>query len=259
MAGLAELQERLQADIMQRSGSTLPEIRTPPGRDKAKRLAVYQSAYKLRLIEILGLSHEKLWAYLGDEQFHEMADRYFDACPSSHPNARFVSARLPQFLATDGRYTGQPVLAEIAAIEEALEDVFDAADAPLATMADLAALPAERIDGLTLVFSPSLRLLAMKTNALDIFQALKDETEPPQPATDGESRPLLVWRQELRSHYRQTGAEEDMLLREGMAGKPFSALCEMASVMDDPDSAAARVAGYLTGWINGEMVSELRI
>jgi len=33
----------------------------------------------------------------------------------------------------------------------------------------------------------------------------------------------------------------------------------MASVMDDPDSAAARVAGYLTGWINGEMVSELRI
>ena len=153
MAGLAELQERLQADIMQRSGSTLPEIRTPPGRDKAKRLAVYQSAYKLRLIEILGLSHEKLWAYLGDEQFHEMADRYFDACPSSHPNARFVSARLPQFLATDGRYTGQPVLAEIAAIEEALEDVFDAADAPQRLEKDRLSLSLTRMRG---VYSDNL-------------------------------------------------------------------------------------------------------
>lgn len=259
MASLAELQERLQADIIKRSGHTLPQIKSPPGKDKAKRLAVYQNAYKLRLIEILGLSHEKLWAYLGDEQFHQMANRYFDAYPSNHPNARFVSTRLPQFLSSDAQYSKQPALAEIAAIEEALEDVFDAPDAPLATMEDLAAMPPDRIASLTILFAPSVRLLAMETNALDIFQSLKDESEPPAPAKAKESRPLLVWRQELRSRYRETSAEENMLLREGMAGKPFSILCEMASVMDDPENAAGRVAGYLTGWINGGLVSELRV
>ena len=258
MASLAELQERLQADIMQRSGHTLSDIKAPRGKDKAKRLAVYQNAYKLRLTEILGNTHERLWTYLGDEQFYRMSDRYFDACPSNHANARFVSTRLPQFLATDERYSGQPVLAEIAAIEEALEDVFDAPDAPLATMEDLASLPPDQIAGLTIVFAPSIRLLALNTNALDIFQALKDEGEPPAPAMATEPLPLLAWRQELRSRYRAISTEEDMLLREGMAGKPFSTLCEIASVMDDPENAAGRVAGYLTGWINGGMVSELR-
>ena len=259
MAGLAELQQRLQADIMQRSGRTLPQIKTPPGSDKQKRLAVYQDAYKLRLTEILGNTHERLWTYLGDEQFYRLASRYFDAFPSNHPNARFVSSRLPQFLATDGRYTNQPVLAEIAAIEEALEDVFDAPDAPVATMEDLAATPPEQIAGLTIAFAPSMQMLVLKTNALDIFQALKDGNKPPEPAQAEEAHNVLAWRQDLRSHYREIGTEEEMLLDQGMAGKPFSTLCEMASVMDDPETAAARVAGYLTGWINSEIISELRV
>lgn len=259
MANLAELQERLQADIMQRSHTTLPDIKSPPGSNKEKRLGVYQNAYKMRLIEILGESHEKLWIYVGDEQFYKMADRYFDACPANHPNARFVSSRLPQFLATDTRYKDQPVLAEIAAIEGALEDVFDAPDAPVADMDDLAAMPGERITEMTIVFSPAIRRLSLETNALRIFQSLKDESEPPSPAKLPEARHLLVWRQDFISRYREINAEEEMLIDQGIAGKPFSTLCELASVMDDPESAAARVAGYMTGWINGGLISELRV
>ena len=258
MTGLAELQQRLQADIMQRSGKILPELRTPPGSDRQKRLAVYQDAYKLRLTEVLANTHEKLWTCLGDKQFHRMADRYFDAFPSNHPNARFVSIRLPQFLATDARYREQPVLAEIAMIEQALEDVFDAPDAPIATMDDLAATPPDRVADLMIVFAPAIRLLTMETNALDIFQALGNEEEPPEPARAEETRNVLVWRRDMRSHYRDIGAEEKMLLDQGMAGQPFSVLCEMASVMDDPQTAAARVAGYLTNWITSEVISELR-
>ena len=67
----------------------------------------------------------------------------------------------------------------------------------------------------------------------------------------------LVWRQGLGSKYRLLEAEEAMLVGEAMAGKDFAALCEMAAFMDDADTAPARLAGYLTTWLNAEMIAGL--
>jgi hypothetical protein len=44
-------------------------------------------------------------------------------------------------------------------------------------------------------------------------------------------------------------AEESMMWGEAVSGIPFGVLCTMLATFDDPDSAAARGAGYLHGWV----------
>ena len=46
-----------------------------------------------------------------------------------------------------------------------------------------------------------------------------------------------------------------MLWDEAANGGRFGALCEMAAIYDDPDRAAARVAGYLQGWMASGLLS----
>ncbi|MCB1385029.1 MAG: putative DNA-binding domain-containing protein [Nitratireductor sp.] len=259
MTSLADLQQRLQQDILHRGTASLASIRAPEGINKAGRLGVYQNAYKLRLVEILSGEYDGLWAYMGDKAFWRMADRYIDACPSSHPNARYVSNRLAEFLATDPRYREMPALADLARLEFAIEWAFDSPDADRATMETLAALPPERIGDMVLTFAPQVQLITTATNTIDLLPALRAKQTPPALEIAEAPRKVLVWRQEFVSKYREPAAEEAMLIEQALAGKPFATLCEMAAVMDDADTAAGRVAGYLTHWINSEMISKLGI
>ena len=72
--------------------------------------------------------HELLHRYLGDETFDEMGHAYVKARPSEHPNLRWFSQGLPEFLKSAEPYCDHPVLADLAALEKALNDAFDAAE-----------------------------------------------------------------------------------------------------------------------------------
>ena len=114
-----------------------------PHETKENLLGIYRDAYVLRLIDVIGADHERLHTYLGDDSFRAMARAYIATNPSRHRNARWFAQRLPEFLRSHEPYAKQPVLSELAALERALNDAFDGADAPVVTMADLAALPPE--------------------------------------------------------------------------------------------------------------------
>jgi hypothetical protein len=109
-----------------------------------------------------------------------------------------------------------------------------------------------------LAFAPAVALLPLETNAVDICKSVWDGRPAPETAELPEPVSALVWRQGLGSKYRVVKAEEAMLVGEAMAGKDFAALCEMAAFMDDADTAPARLAGYLTTWLNAEMIAGLR-
>ena len=255
---LASLQQALQADIRTGSTATVGRISVPAGASAQTRLGVYQNAYKLRLAGILEEEYPVLLAFMGKQEFWRLAHRFIDACPSNHPNARMVPARLPGFLETDERYRQRKTVCEIAALEDAFSRAFDARDVELATMADLGAFPAGHIAAMRLAFAPAVSLLPLSTNAADICKCVWNDRPAPEAAELPKPASALVWRQDLGSKFRILEAEEAMLVGEAMAGKDFAALCEMAAFMDDPETAPARLAGYLTAWLNAEMIAGLR-
>ncbi len=254
---LKDFQDSFQRAILDRDDTILSDIPDGPRETKTNLLGIYRDAYVLRLIDVIGNDHEMLQRYLGEAPFEEMARAYIASCPSRHPNARWFSHRLPQFLSSTAPYTRRPVLAELAALERALNDAFDGADAPVLSMADLAAFPAEVWGQLAFVGHPTASRLDVRSNAAAIWTALKADKEPPAAAPAEEATHLLVWRRDTTSMFRELTAEEAMMWDEAARGKRFGALCEMLATYDDPPSAPARAAGFLKAWLDAGVLSEV--
>ncbi len=254
---LKDFQDRFQRAILAGDDAILKDIPDGPHETKVNLLGIYRDAYVLRLIDVVAADHERLHAYLGDDSFRAMARAYIARHPSHHPSARWFAQRLPEFLREQQPYAKQPILSELAALERALNNAFDGADAPVVSMADLAALPPEIWGGISFVRHPTATSLEVSTNVGAIWSALKAGKEPPPAQLSEAPTRILVWRHETRSMFRELCAEETMMWEEAGKGVRFADLCTMLAVYDDPGSAPARAAGYLKGWLDAGLLTKV--
>jgi hypothetical protein len=257
MSDLARQQSEFQRAILTGDDAILAEIPDSPREMRETLFSVYRNAYSSRLVEAMRNDHKLLHIYLGDDTFNEMGHAYVAAYPSHHPNLRWFSGRLPDFLKTAKAYRKYPVLSDLAALEKVLNDAFDAIEAPVIKVADMAAFAPEAWAGLTFRPHSSAQRLDLSTNATAVWFALKADDDPPDPAVLGEPDRLLVWRQDVTPVFHQLSAEEAMMWDEASSGIPFGVLCSMLATYDDPDGAAARGAGYLHRWITAGLLTSV--
>jgi hypothetical protein len=210
---------------------------------------VYRNAYVMRLVEFLQSDFEKLRLLMGEQRFGIMARDYIAAHPSGTPNARWYSRHLPRFLAGDPRYNGEPALRDMAELERAINDAFDAEDAPRFFLADLGKIDPGRIASARFATAPSVIRLSVTTTVAEAWPLLVEGAQAPAIRSLDSPAEILVWRQDESSRFRALQAEERMAFDAMRSGVPFGVLCEMIAVMDDPENAASRAAGYLRGWI----------
>lgn len=247
---LAEFQSLMQRAILAGDDAVLDHVPDGARERKDILLGVYRYAYTARLTEVLEKDFEFLRALLGGEAFAEMARAYIAAHPSDQPNARWFSRHLPGFLRVTPPWQSTPHVAELAALEHALGLAFDAADAPVLAMEQLAAIPPGNWGALRLVPHPSASRLTLATNATALWLAFKEEEEPPAPTRLAQPGQVLVWRSpEAMPMWRVLSPEETMMWDEAAKGVAFGVLCEMLATYDDPETAPARAAQYLSGWI----------
>lgn len=255
----ADLQDAVQRAILDGDDAVLSEILDSPRENRAVLFDVYRNAYVLRLVEILQRDFSALHAHLGDADFDAVARAYVAAHPSTHRNARWLGNDLPAFLAAASPFSDYPALAEIAALEAALADAFDAADAPVLAFEDFASIAAEDWPELRFKAHPSARRLDFATNASDIWSAVREDEAQPEVEALAEPERLIVWRQELTPMVRPMAAEEAMMWDEATGKVPFGVLCTLLATFADPDSAAARAAGYLQGWVSAGMLTGVSV
>jgi len=255
MTGLKQLQERFQAGILAGDDTILGDVKDSARERRSVLFGVYRNAYVARLAEILGNDYTQLHTYLGDEGFARLARAYIAAHPSDRRNARWFGRHLPAFAKEASPFSDHPEIAEIAALEKALDDAFDGPDArPLAT-GDLAAIPPEDWPRLTFQPHPTAIRLGFTTNAAEIWSALKDGISPPAPARQPEPQALIVWRQDDMARFRPLAAEEAMMWDEAGKGVRFGVLCEMLATFAGEEDAELRAATYLKTWIDSGMLT----
>ncbi len=252
---LAELQARFQDALMGDDERVLDLIAENARERTEVLLGVYRNAYVVRLIDFLKNDYPKLAELTGDEQFIKLARSYIAAHPSRTPNARWFGAKFPEHLATSDLAREHPVLAELARFEKALNDAFDAPDAPCVGLEHLAAIAPENWPELTFAPHPSVELLRLETNAVAIWQALEADETPPAPERLAEPQQLLVYRQALTAHFRALGAEEAMMWREAVRGVAFGVLCEMVATFGGEADAPMRAGTYLKGWLEAGLLA----
>ena len=258
MSKLSGLQHDIQLYILDMAKGAGRHIAAPSGGTPGQRLDVYRKGYLLRLTEFLANDYQHLRRYLGETRFNDLASAYAMRHPSDHPNARWFSRHLPAFLKDSPACRRHPEVAELASLEQALNDVFDGPDAPVFTMRDLAAIDPRHFSRSVFDLAPSMRKFPVLTNVASLWSSLRcEETPPPAIDLDKPSQ-ILVWRQNLGARFRILGDEEAMALDCVAQGLDFATICEMMAAFDDADGAAMRAAGYLRGWLEAEVISRVR-
>lgn len=255
MGDFARQQSEFQRGILTGDDTVLAEILDSPREKRETLYGVYRYAYGSRLVEAMRSDHELLRGYLGDEMFNEMGHAYVKARPSEHPNVRWFSQGLPDFLKSTAPYSEYPLLSDLALLEKQLNDAFDARDDQVIALADMAGFAPEQWNDLKFQVHPSTSRLDLTTNASAIWLALKNDQSVADAALLDEPSRLLIWRQDVTPMFRELSTEEAMMWDEVARGIPFGVLCSMLATYDDPDSAAARGAGYLHGWITSGILS----
>jgi hypothetical protein len=255
MSDLARQQSEFQRGILAGEDTVLAEILDSPQEQRETLFGVYRHAYGARLVEAMRSEHQLLHAYLGDAAFDEIARAYIASHPSQHANLRWFSTALPDFLRSTEPYSDYPAIGELAALEKALNDAFDAQDCELLGLAGMAGFAPERWNDLRFRPHPSAVRLDLSTNASAIWLALKSGETPPEAGALGEPCRLLIWRQDVTPMFRELTCQEAMMWDEAAGGMPFGVLCSMLATYDDPDGAATRGAGYLHGWITAGLLA----
>jgi hypothetical protein len=231
MRSLREEQRRLQRAVLAHAQPAGPAL------EAAARIGVYRHAYRARLAGALRANYPKLAQWMGAEEFGELASRYGAAHPSRHFSIRWHGEHLGAFLA-------RGPLAELARMEWALGEAFDAADAAPLRVEDIASMAAEACGRLALTLHASVKILALEWGVEAAWRALRDGETIALPAVRVHSHGLLVWRKDLDAHWRSvTRAEANALLGLHAAGS-LDAACE-----DLHECHAAEMGTWFAGWL----------
>jgi hypothetical protein len=210
------------------------------------RLDVYRNAYYQRLEEALARDFPALRAVVGDEAFGRLAAAYLAANPSTRPSLRFLGQHLQDWLR---RAREEPALADLAGLEWAVLQAFDAPDAAALTVAGFEGIPAEQWPGLRLALHPSVSLLALEANARELWLAMR--RAGPLPAPEPTTEWLVVWRGRGEPQVEAISAGCHAFLAAFVRGSSFASACEALAELADPDDVPHLAAESLHGALAG--------
>jgi hypothetical protein len=245
------------------SGAGLAEWLRGDARASAReRLEVYANAYFARLLGALREDFPALAQALGEAAFHDLATAYLVAFPPSRPSLRDAGAKLSAFLAGGTPEAAWflvrwPFAADLAALEWALVDAFDAPDAEPLSREALAALAPEDWAALPLRLHPAAALLELAFPVQRLREAHDAGTPLAEAALAALPTHICVSRHAERVRFRAVDAREAALLAELRAGTTFGALCaRLASEVGD-EEAPRLAAAFLAAWGRGQLINLL--
>jgi len=195
-----------------------PESALRPSRtlSAVERIGIYQGMYLLRMHDALAADFPGLKRALGDAAFRSFVRKYVQDFPSTSYTLNRLGDHVPEFLARTGRWPHRAFLRDLARLELAVTEVFDAFEP------DPPGRPRPAAAGSRTTFQPAatLRLLTLGHPAgayLDAVRAGRSPRRPPRRRTAH----FALFRRgfEVRRLDLAPGAFE--LLRRLAAGRPL--------------------------------------
>lgn len=217
----------------------------------AARIEIYADMYRARLVDVLREDFPRVCALLGDETFAAVAERYLARHPSRQPSVRHLGHRFAGHLAVEN--LPHPFLADLAHLEWARVEVFDAPDPEPLRLADLAAIAPADWPALTLRPIAACRIVSSAWPVHEIWATAGDgDARRAWPAVPTRIR---VWREEWSVSHAAMGAIEAAAFGVLQRGVPFAEICAAAEAGREPDAAAREVGALLMRWLEDGLLA----
>jgi len=245
-AGLAALSsaERAVAESLARPGGRLSAI---------ERVDIYADMYFYRIRDALKEDFAAVAAVLGETGFHNLITDYLLAHPPSHFSLRHAGRQVPAFLATHAAAEQWPYVSDLALLEWAVLDAFDAPDAPALDVAALRGVPEARWPYLRFIVSPSLRQLRLGWTVHEIWQQGQSGAALGMPLR--EETLVRVWRQDLRVLHRRMEPVESGALTALAQGAPFADVCEEIALCAGASAGTERAFELVAEWLSDGLLA----
>ncbi len=251
---LTDLQTGFQDYILGRSDRVLGRVESTASLYAERRLDIYHNAYRARLAEVLADTYERVALYIGEESFEKAALAFIEQHRSARRNLRDYGAAFPAFL---GEYfADDPDVAELAEMDQRLRNAFDAVDAPVLAVSDLATLQPEDWDEVVFILHPTVTFQQFNCNTPAIWQSVSDEQTPPPAALLPEPVTWLFWRKELQPHFRSLSVAEHAALRAIGEGERFGAICAMLAQTWPELDVTTAIARWLRQWLEDGVLAQ---
>ena len=217
--------------------------------DRKTRIGVYADAYFLRLRDVLREDFPRVAALVGPEQFDEVVKGYLEAFPSRWPSVRHLGHALSEFLRH--RKDSPECVADLAELEWARIEVFDAPDAECATIEDFISVRADAWPALRFSAIPALQTLRTQYPVQRLWSGGTSLD------VSAEETALRVWRSnDCRVFHAPMDERESAALRKMISGEPFATICE--TFADLPEAGAAQEsAALLVRWIEDGIIHRI--
>ncbi|MDX9732541.1 MAG: DUF692 family protein [Thermoanaerobaculia bacterium] len=204
------------------------------------RLELYAGMYFYRLRDSLAEDFARTAAALGEARWHNLVTDYLLAHPPTSWSLRWAGEALPAFLRGHAYGVERPWLADVAALEQARNEAFQALDATPLRPEELAAVPPEAWPGLRFVPAPGTALVSSRW---DLAAWWDDAARADAPEALADEATLLVFRDAEDDVGHEPLAPEDAeAARLLLAGAPFAEVCEAYAETAADETDAARRA-----------------
>ncbi len=148
-----------------------------------------------------------------------------------------------------------PFAADLAALEWAIVDLFDAPDSPVLTRESLAGVAPERWGGLRFRLTRAERVLVLDWPVTELREAWAADRAAP--ALERRAMRVLVHRRAEEVRYRSLTALEARALELVRAGGDFASICGALAEEIGAAGAAAQSVQLLERWLADHLLSAL--
>lgn len=186
-----------------------------------ERLAIYHGQYPLRMKDALAGDYPALEHYLGDEGFAKFVLHYVQTHPSRSYTLNRLGDHVPEFIKRRSRLKRRDFLHDLARLERAMSQAFDAEETPRLTDEQVAAIAPEAWPQARLVPIAALRLLELRYPVNAYLQSVKDENHD-HPRAVRQDGWVAVYRRNFAVYRLDLSQPAFALLRDLAAGKKLS-------------------------------------
>jgi hypothetical protein len=230
----------------------------------AERVGIYQGMYLLRMEDALAADYPGLKHFLGDDRFRSLVREYVRAFPSRSYTLNRLGDALPRFLreppsgtGTRARWPRPGFCADLAAVELATTEAFDAEETPALSAEAIAAVPEEAWASAVLQPVASLRLLALRYPVGAWLDSLRSEGHE-HPAIRRRDTWVLVYRREYQVYRQELTRPAHDLLASLAAGRPLGhAVLDLLARRRGVD--AGQLFRWFRQWVGAGLFTGVRV
>ena len=216
----------------------------PNGKAADKRYNVYRNNVTVSLINALAATFPATQRITGTDFFRAMARFHIRATPPTSPLLFEYGYDFPDFIERYEYAQPMPWLADVARIERAWLDAYNAADAEPLIPQTLASIPPEQLEDIVLTPHPATRIVRSQFPATSIFAANRNDG-PVGRIEATEPEDALVTRPGLEVTVRQLPSGGAAFLSCLIAGETLGIAAAAAFAGNSQFDLSANIAGII--------------